>query len=220
MKQKKAKSWIVFALALVIAIAAIFPGAGSVSASSSKEVKQLKKLKKALKKSKKFTKSFKTEVGGTESIEWSYLKHNAKITKSGNNIVFTDNVTKYYEKNVREKDVVKMSMKVGSNKKVKVSIKKTYYSSKWNEDYTKVIGIVKDGPATTYTTTIEPGKYKYGDTLQFVCKKSKTTDSSMENLVYLSLRCWNTLTNKKAKVSMKSIGFKKFKVIKDITNKY
>jgi hypothetical protein len=216
MKQKKVKSWVVFALALIIAIAAVFPGAGSVSASSSKEVKQLKKLQKKLKKSKKFTKSFKTEAGGTESIEWKYLKHNAKITRSGNNIVFTDNVTKYYGKNINEKDVIKMSMKVGSNKKVKVSIKQTYYESKWNKDYTKVIGIKKSGSAS-YTTTIEPAKYKYGDSLQFVRKKEKTTDSDLSNRVYLSLRCWNTLIDKKADVTMSSIGFKKFKVIKDIT---
>ena len=200
MKKKTLAMVVALVMALSVFFGAVAPGTDIFA--SGKEVKQLKKLQKALKKKKKFTKTYKTEVGGTQSIKWNYYKHSAKITRSGKYIVFSDTIKSYSGKKLSGTYNVNMKMKVGNNKKVKVTIK--YKSKRYNN-------------SSSATAAFKPSDYKYGKSVTYKDSKEGNLKGYYDDLLYVTMRSWNNLASKKAGVTMKSIGFKKFKVIKDIT---
>lgn len=211
---KKRITAIILALALCLAtIAGIsMTGGQAVTAKKAgKEVQNLKKLQKALKKKKKKTisKTFKTETGGTESKKYQWYKHKAAVQLKGKKIIFTDTVKRQYPETggtfTSSVTTVKMVMKVGTNKKVKVTMKQRYLDDAFNEagDY---IGYKWVNEKSSYTS-FKPAAYKKGIELKW-----KKGDSGNTMMLFTCFRCWNSLV-KKGKVNMKSLGFKKFKPV-------
>ena len=217
-------------IALVLVLALCLGTAAGLSMTSSqavnakkvsKKVQKLKTLQKALKKKKKkqFTKTFKTETGGTESIEYSWLKHKATVKSKGKRIIFTDTVKEQgldYDYSYKKIDTysittIKMVMNVGANKTVYVTMKGKEREPVWNKDETEIIKYkwVKEN---TSSAKFKPASYKKGIHLKWKIYGKNYWDAYNESMLFTTFRCWNSLV-KKGNVSMKSIGFTNFKPV-------
>ena len=218
---KKRITALILAMAVCLGIAAgisMTAGQAVAAKKAGKEVQNLKKLQKVLKKKKKKTisKSFKTETGGPETKKEMWFKHNAAVQLKGKKIIFTDTVKAQVPETgaifTSSVTTVKMVMKVGTNKKVKVTMKQKIQEDDFNEsgDY---IGYKWTNKKTS-STSFKPSSYKKGIKLKW-----NKEDSADTRMLFTCFRCWNSLV-KKGKVNMKSLGFKKFKPVSIEKDKY
>lgn len=216
---KKRMTTVVLAIALfagTVAGAGITGAPDAAAKKTTKQVKSLNTLNTALKKKKKKTisKTYKTERGGTANKKNSWLKHKAAIQAKGKKIIFTDTVYvqdswRYDGKvNTDSKYTIKMVMKIGNNKKVTISSKGSYKDEVYDKATDK--WVKKWVNEKTIKTSFKPASYKKGISLKWT--KGADVSDYMDEYIFTTFRCWNSLA-KKCKVSMKAIGFTKYKPV-------
>ena len=206
---KKRSTAIIICIIFACSIAIGMGAAGmrlTAEASSNNAISNLKKLKKVVKKKKKLSKVYKTEEHGTGSIDWMYYKHKAQIKTKGNKIYFKDHIYYKQRKLTIGEYTVSMVMKVGANDTVTAKVQETEYKWRYRYDYGDAIKSAKKGKKKpTQTLEMDPTTYNYSESLE--------DEDSFEYHAQLhtAMRCWNKLIAKKAKLSMKKIGFEEFK---------
>lgn len=207
MKKKTITALTCIILACSLLAVAVTVSPDLYAAAKSSPVTNLKKLKKVVKKKKKLSKVFKTEEAGTSSIDWLYYKHNARITTKGNKIYFKDRISYKQKKVVIGEYYVTMVMKVGANKRVKAKVTETVYKKKYVDAYSPTVKSAKRWKKLpTKSLSVTPSTYRFSYSL---------SDESFiyHAQVHTAMRCWDKLLKKNAKLSMKKIGFTKFKPV-------